>query len=268
MGVLPFLFFPLHFIRRDATTHRRRTGGVMKGTAMFRNLTALGLVILAMTSPAFAFEMTPLELELDPAGRESSGSFRIVNIDARPIAVEVAVFTREMTEEGADILRPADGDFIVYPPQMIVMPGRTQTLRVQYIGDPVDGPERAYRLIAEQLPIDLGDDGQGRDGGSISLLVRYVASLYVGPPSAKPALRVIAAEPAPGNRMRVVLANEGSGHALLTNLKLRVGGRELADDAIAGLLGENILAGVTRSFLIPWPEGVARQPQTLELVRN
>ena len=33
-------------------------------------------------------------------------------------------------------------------------------------------------------------------------------------------------------------------------------------------LGENILAGVTRSFFIPWPEGVAKQPQTLELVRN
>ena len=235
---------------------------------MFRILTALGLLILAVTSPAFAFEMTPLELELDPAGRESAGSFRIVNIDAKPIAVEIAVFTREMTEEGADILRPADDDFIVYPPQMIVMPGQTQTLRVQYVGDPVTGAERAYRLIAEQLPIDLGEDGQDRNGGSISLLVRYVASLYVGPPSAKPALSVIKAVPAPRNRMRVVLVNEGTGHALLTNLKLRVGGRELAGEAIAGLLGENILAGITRSFLIPWPEGVAKQPQTLELLRD
>ena len=234
---------------------------------MLRILPALSLLILAAAAPALAFEMTPLELGLDPAGRKSAGSFRIVNIDARPIAVEVGVFTREMTDEGSDILRPADDDFIVYPPQMIVMPGQTQTLRVQYVGDPVDGVERAYRLIAEQLPIDLGDE-RDRDGGSITLLVRYVASLYVGPPSASPALRVIAAVPAPRERMRVVLANEGTGHALLTNLTLRVGGRELSDDAIEGLLGENILAGVTRSFFIPWPEGVARQPQALELVRN
>ena len=234
---------------------------------MLRILSLVSLLILATAVPAFAFEMTPLELSLDSAGRESAGSFRIVNIDARPIAVEVSVYSREMTEEGADILYPADDDFIVYPPQMIVMPGQTQTLRVQYVGDPVDGVERAYRLIAEQLPIDLGNE-QDRDGGSISLLVRYVASLYVGPPSASPALRVIVAEPAPRDRMRIVLANEGTGHALLTNLALRVGGRELAGDAIEGLLGENILAGVTRSFFIPWPEGVAKQPQALELVRD
>ena len=177
---------------------------------MLRILPALSLLILAAAAPALAFEMTPLELGLDPAGRKSAGSFRIVNFDARPIAVEVGVFTREMTDEGSDILRPADDDFIVYPPQMIVMPGQTQTLRVQYVGDPVDGVERAYRLIAEQLPIDLGDE-RDRDGGSITLLVRYVASLYVGPPSASPALRVIAAVPAPRERMRVVLANEGTG---------------------------------------------------------
>ena len=234
---------------------------------MFRLLLALCLSILVAVTPAFAFEMTPLDLNLEPAGREASGRFRILNVDAKPIAIQVGVFTREMTDEGADILRPADDDFIVYPPQMIVKPGKSQTLRVKYVGATVDTVERAYRLIAEQLPIDLGDEPD-RDGGSIALLVRYVASIYVGPRSARPALRVIAAKPAPRDRMRVVLANEGTRHALLTNLTLRVGGRELSDDAIAGLLGENILAGVTRSFFIPWPEGVAKQPQTLELVRN
>ena len=71
---------------------------------MFRILTALGILLLAVISPAFAFEMTPLELELDPAGRESAGSFRIVNFDANPIAVEIAI---PITPTGSIVIRNA-----------------------------------------------------------------------------------------------------------------------------------------------------------------
>ncbi len=235
-----------------------------QATRLLRILAMAGIALLVSPPQSIAYEMTPLELSLEPTGRKASGNFAIANTGDDPIAIQLNVFTREMTNEGADILRPADEDFVVFPPQMIVRPRQTQTVRVQYTGGPTGGSERAYRLIAEQLPIDLGaapDD----DGGMIRVLIRYVASVYVGPRTIKPAIRVIQAVPAPDDRMRIVMRNEGSQHALLTGVTLRIGDVVLADQQLAGLLGENILAGVTRTFHVPWPAGVPRQPVTVEL---
>ena len=161
-----------------------------QGTRLLRILAMAGIAFLASSPPTLSFEMTPLELSLEPTGRKASGNFAIANTGDDPIAIQLNVFTREMTNEGADILRPADEDFVVFPPQMIVRPQQAQTVRVQYIGGPTGGSERAYRLIAEQLPIDLGA-APDEDGGTIRVLIRYVASVYVGPRTIKPAIRVI-----------------------------------------------------------------------------
>ena len=57
--------------------------------------------------------------------------------------------------DGIETNQDANDDFIVYPPQLIVPPGTQQVIRVTWIGEPEPPIELAYRLIAEQLPINL-----------------------------------------------------------------------------------------------------------------
>jgi fimbrial chaperone protein len=143
-------------------------------------------------------------------------------------------------------------------------------LRVQYVGNNVPKAELAYRLIADQLPVDLG--GAPASGGQLRLLVRYVASVYVTAPGAKPEVAVEAASPqgvANASKLAVDLVNRGTQHMILRNMTLRLTGQktgggevsiDLDDARLEGLVTENLLAGAKRRFLLPWPSELAPGP--------
>jgi fimbrial chaperone protein len=208
---------------------------------------------------AQAYELTPLERTVSPAGRNAVTTFRLENKDSKPVAVELSMFSRTMTDDGSDILTPAENDFVVYPQQAIVMPGEAQTIKVSFVGTPPSGVEAAYRLVADQLPVDM-DKKQADKGGAMAVLVRYVASLYVQPDGVKPSVVVKAAELTAGGRLRLVLENSGTSHALLNDIQLRVGDKVLEGPQLEGLLGQNLLAGVKREFFIVAPDGTAKVP--------
>lgn len=212
---------------------------------------------LSTVGAASAYTMSPMQLQLEPTGREASGVFRITNTYDRPVAVQTSVFAREMTESGADVLTPAPNDFTVFPPQLIVMPGATQSIKVTYVGAAPEGREKAYRLIAEEVPVPL-DANAAEEGGKMGVLVEYVTSLYVAPKGAKPAVRVLDARSAPGGKLELTLSNSGQSHALLTKVALEINGQRVeGEEALEGLLGQNILAGVTRTMTIDMPEGLS-----------
>jgi fimbrial chaperone protein len=94
------------------------------------------------------------------------------------------------------------------------------------------------------------------------LLVRYIASLYVVPDGVRADVRLASAGPsADGSMLELVFENAGTAHALLSDLVLTIagGGNEvvLGKDALETVAGQNILAGHTRRFVMPWPAGIA-----------
>lgn len=237
------------------------------GDSMFRSVVLSVLFATFLAGAADAYELTPLERTVSPAGRDASTTFRLDNKEAKPVAVELSIFSRAMAEDGSDILTPADNDFVVYPQQVIVMPGQSQTVKVNFVGTPPSGIEAAYRLVADQLPVDM-DKKQTDKGGAMAVLVRYMASLYVQPQGVKPSIAVLASEVTSGGRLKVTLENSGSSHALLNDIQLRVGDKVLEGPQLEGLLGQNLLAGVKRDFFIVAPEGVARTPEVKLLKRQ
>ena len=93
-----------------------------------------------------------------------------------------------------------------------------------------------------------------RAGSGISLLFRYVGTLYVRPSgNAAAAVRLVSATGAVRDGKRgilVLLANTGNLHALLTNVRLSLTtGTEFL--APPGIEGQNILAGSRRVFFLP-----------------
>lgn len=209
---------------------------------------------------AHAYKLIPISTELSPSGKGSRQTFRIENTSKEPIAVELKMYSRNMTPDGHDILKEAENDFIVYPAQAIVMPGKTQAIRLQWIGKPDLEQELAFRMICEQLPVSF--DKNQTEGGQVRLLVRFIASIYVAPRSARSDIavtRVSVGFDGKRNRQLVInIANKGTAHSLLRDpvLTLTAGSTKinLATDRLPGLASQNLLAGHNREFLLPWPK--------------
>ncbi len=234
------------------------------------------LVFLLFAEPAHAIQFSPIEMSFTPTGRESVRTFRLENDTYDPIAVEISVFGRSITIDGDDELVSADDEFVVVPEQVILGAGEVQWIRVQWIGNPAPEKERAFRLIAEQLPIDIGDQPEVQ-GGVIRLLVRYLASVYVVPKGAKAEISVISAEQtkgpdqAPG--LLVQLRNTGRAHKVLSTIRLVIKSQEssevasvlLSAERLMELGGRNILAGATRQFTLAWPAELPVGPVEVSL---
>ena len=220
-----------------------------------RHVLALALSGLACAANAISF--TPIEVDFSPSGRAATQVFRLENTTAEPTAVEITMKTRKMERNGEDALGDADDQFNIFPAQVVLQPGQVQTVRVQYTGPAAIDVERPFRLIAEQLPIDVGQAPQ--NGGRMRLLVKYVASAYVVPANVKALLSVQAVQEmsdSQGNWLDVTVLNEGGARKVMRDAKLVIGGMTLEGAAMKGLAGENILAKTTRVFRIAAPAGL------------
>lgn len=207
--------------------------------------------VLLITGSAWAFNFTPIDATLRPTGSGATQTFSVENPSPSPVAVEITMFTREMTAEGEDVLVAADDVFTVYPSQLILQPGGRQSVRVQWTGPAELTQERAFRLIAEELPINLGGDDE--EGAGLDLLVRYVASVYVQPTGAEARLSI---EPeATDEGVVLVIRNQGTMRALLRDedYALYADGQAVELDAAQqeALAVINVLAGHTRRVVIP-----------------
>jgi len=216
-----------------------------------RVLTAASLG-LSLSLQAMTF--SPIEMDFSPTGRAATRIFRLENNTAEPTAVEMVIKSRSMASNGDDVLGDAEDQFNIFPPQLVLQPGQIQSVRVQYIGSAALEKEQAFRLIAEQLPVDLGEAPQ--DGGRMRLLVKYIASVYVVPRNVRAVLSVTEAQIVSEGAQRwlqVKVKNEGGTRKILKNAKLIIGPLSLSGDALLGMEGENVLAQTARVFRVKLP---------------
>lgn len=226
---------------------------------LFR-LSVLALAFIAAASPAGAFKMTPIEVKFEPAGSGAARTVLLENQTDTPSAVELTTHKRTMLQNGEDVLEADEDSFLVVPSQVILMPGQQQVVRVQWLGGPVT-TEQAFRLIAEQLPIELEEGSQ--QGGRMRLLVRYIASLYVAPAGARPDMTVnggkIIRTDANSAELLFQVKNSGSAHLGLSDLTITVrpngpgtaASLTLPPAQLDGTTGAVVLAGHTRDFRVP-----------------
>ena len=124
--------------------------------------------------------------------------------------------------------------------------------------------EQAYRLITEQLPINLQTEEATPNGIQVGItaLYRYVASVYVTPREAASDVMLDATHEMRNGSDALVLSfdNQGTAHQLLNDLTLALetdGNRvELGSEQLQGVTGEIVLAQHQREFVLPWPEAL------------
>jgi fimbrial chaperone protein len=170
--------------------------------------------------------------------------------------------------------READEDFIVYPAQVILMPGDETSVQVRWIGDSLSNIERAFALTTREVVIPQKEQEQADAGEgariNINVLTNYDVRIYVTPRGAKPNVTVEATSmqtQSEGNMLEVTLANRGTAHHSLRDLSLllmpvepdstslRQSPVTLAARDVPGMSAA-LLAGARRRLLIPWPAGL------------
>ncbi|WP_008313431.1 molecular chaperone [Leptolyngbya sp. PCC 6406] len=238
----------------------------------------MGLGLLT-AQPGWAgptYQLSPASLILEPSGNRSTGAFQVTSTGDEPVALEIRITDRQMDADGNESRADAEDDFVVYPPQILLQPGAVQTVRVTWLGEPNPDQELAFRLITEQLYIDLNLPvlEVTTPVVNITALYNYVASLYVTPRGAASDVVLDSARHQSINGADALVLqfnNQGTAHQLLTGLHLNLtplgaGGQPqaaavfLTPEQLQGISGENILAQGQRQFTLPWPAGLPVGP--------
>jgi len=186
------------------------------GSFFFKSLIALlffASVIVAQS--AFAQRVQPMVYELDATGSGASTSLRVENTKSVPMTLEFVASKIQLDEFGGETSELAEDDFLIFPPQALIKPGKAQVIRVKYIGDPQIETSQAYRISVKQLPVNL--DKSGATG--VAMLVNFHTLANVVPKSSEAALSVTNIVAADSNMWSITVENKGNRYARLSKTR-------------------------------------------------
>lgn len=118
----------------------------MRSWALYCQVLLAGAVLLPLRAPAYT--VTPSLLTLRTTGDGSSAFLQLANQTMKPVAVELTMHEHHKDIDGQGVtgsLETGD-DFIVYPSQLVLLPGDEAAVQVRWIGEQLLDTERAYTL--------------------------------------------------------------------------------------------------------------------------
>lgn len=226
-------------------------------------------IVLFLSLSTFAFKLSPMSYSIKGGAQKSNiANFTVSNDSDAPIAVQLEVKVRDMKLDGSENL-PETDDFLIFPDQLVLSPKSRRVVKVRWIKGEVKDVERSFRLIAEQLPIDMNKKKDTKT--DIKILLRYVAALYVTPKKTNTNIKVISSKASNDLKsINFVVENIGNAHLILDKVKLFVDqeGKQFEATNLKGFTGENILASSKRSFTIAPPALVNIQKPFSVIVKN
>lgn len=216
-------------------------------------------LLCVLATPAAALKMMPFKAVVIAGVQGQSQVFRLENNTPESAAVEVRVMTWHIAEDGVEENIPAESDFAVFPAQLVLAPHESRAVRVQWQGKTPPAQEKAYRLVAEQLPVTLKDTAAA--GSAVRFLLRFKGALYLRPHgTVRSDIQIARLESMADGRLALTLVNNGTAHAVMRRPKLRYHSagqvRVLDGKTLAAVAGENIHAGAKRRFILPAPMGI------------
>lgn len=211
----------------------------------------MNLVLVLISLPFLcAFTFNPMSQSIMLGEGQKSAQFLLENDGNENMAIELSVSERKMNEKGEEEL-PETSELSIFPPQLIIPPKEKRTIRVNWNGPTNIKDEKAFRVIAEQLPLKVDPKIKRKSG--IQMLMKYMAALYVTPPDVESKIEVIS-HSSDGKELKITIQNHGGLHQILAKpeMTFAVGKKKqtLKADELKGLSGENVLAHSKRIFII------------------
>jgi fimbrial chaperone protein len=218
--------------------------------------------LVAVVMGAAAFSFSPMTVSIESSGPTAVMTYKVTNDSDQQTAVAIKVTTRTIDETGKETNSPTDKEFLVFPARVVLKPRSSQNVKVQYRGNPAITSEIAYRVFAEQLPVDFSKSSSS----GVSILLTYVAALYVTPKNAAAKLvvdKAVGSQKDGRQGIEITLKNDGTKHALISNPVIKINQAaglsvlEFIGEPASAIDGQNILAKSTRTFFVPWDSAIS-----------
>lgn len=227
------------------------------------------LLVLLTSNMVLAMQVLPMEAEIDPS-KTTTIEFSIKNTDSEDIAAELHVVARTLSPQGEE-LRTESDDFFVFPRQVVLKKQGVQTIKLNWKGPKAVTQELAYRLVIDQLPVELAKKKAKESENKIDFLYKFVASIYVRPDGAKPSVSVQDFSFEPKKRaIALTISNTGAKHQILTNARLVMAVNEakktIPIEEVKSLFNKNVLAGTKLKTTVPWSDNTAPKNVTIEFI--
>lgn len=231
---------------------------------MKKLLRGLFLFLFAATAPVagIATTVSPVVLDLQTTGRGVVSNISVTNTSAGPMTMEIAVTPLRPTATGFEPAGAPDSDedLLVTPPSSLIPAGKTQTFRVQWVGDPEMTRSKHYYVGVNQLPVKL-PEGQS----AVQIVYNFNVLVSVSSPDQKPQLAItsIAPETVDGKPVAAItIRNSGTAHDYISQHKLKItetsaAGAQVGSKTISGsefqrLVGYGLVAtGQSRTVDVP-----------------
>lgn len=198
--------------------------------------------------------------------QENAAALWLENPSDQPITMQIQSYAWAQ-QDGEDVYAP-QSEVIATPTLVTLAPRAKQLIRITRLGPPPSQPERAYRLIVDEVPVERTSDTEQQLVTGIQFRMRYSLPLFtyaagILPPSEANIGGGASKNSAKGQyppavlrwhltqdgKQRVIeIENSGQGHARLTSAKLigPNGDTQLA----SGLMGY-VLAGSRLRYPLP-----------------
>ena len=183
--------------------------------------------------------------------------FKVSNPTDEPVAVNFSVF-KVTDNQNQKEKRESTNSVQAYPTQFVLSPKETKSVRVRYMDKKLPELEEIYRIIAQELDIDVGDkkeeDTNGKVKAQIKMRFSYEGLLFVKNEKAEVNL-VIESIEQKNNGLDISITNKGTASAIplikqynfFVTLK---NGKEykLTPEDLKGAEFRRVLAGKTNTF--------------------
>lgn len=221
------------------------------------------IILCLITFNAHAFRLDPMSATIELKDGQTHFNFVLQNETTKPVPVQITVFARDVKETGEDVLSETS-EISIFPDQIIIPPEEKRSVKVIYNGNAKNLKiEKAFRFIAEQLPVDLKKNKKEQAAG-IKMLLKYLAALYVNPEGTE---TNVACEVSGTD---LICQNSGTKHLITVfkSLELQSGPTtvEFSKDELKKISGENILPGKRRILSLGFKDAVKKLKGPIKVI--
>ena len=210
------------------------------------------------SSIIFAYEVSPIYLELDDVGRNSQGLYKVTNVEDDPILLEVHVYQADFSS-GEEILTPSEDEFLILPPQAKIDGQKSQTFRVRYTPKRPIKKTETYRIVFTQIELDNQTE-ENEEDSSISMLLEFATLAFVSPASSKSIPTAFI------KNNQIAIRNDGKRVLNMNGMEFSFSGgksnKTVDWEALSNKTSAYLMPGSTVKYTLPSELG---QPQTVSV---
>jgi len=215
------------------------------------------ILLLVASKLLLAINLVPMTETIE-SKKTKNIVFKVSNPTDEPVAVDFSVLKVLNTQNNQE-KRVATNSVEAYPTQFILSPKETKSVRVRYMGSKLPEKEEVYRVIAQELDIDVSDKKEESSDGKVKAQIKmrfsYEGLIFVHKADAKAQLNVDNINKS-ANNLQFKVSNSGTSSALPNianyNYFAQSQGKEfqLTKNDLKGAEFRRVLAGESNQFTL------------------